>query len=337
MPELILDIHKLKTPIDHPDASITQAKLAAALWNALEKIANKGAANGYAELDNSALIPTTRIPNLTRSKITDFFNSPFWNNIPDKPSSFTPSAHQSTHRSGGSDALPWGSGGGLDVDLLDGSHKDWIRDWNNLLNKPSSFTPSTHASTHASGGSDAVSLARSQITDFFATPFWDNIPDKPSGFLKKVAEVSPSSNVTSFDITGLDINTHKFYLIFVRFKNATGSSITFYMFIEGDTTQSNYIHRWFYGDGSSAYTGTSNYAVLCDAPASGPGTAMVWLQRDYDGYARWFVTENVHSVVTMTRAIRKTTTVSNITQLRFQSSASNGIAAGSRVTIYGGE
>jgi hypothetical protein len=39
----------------------------------------------------------------------------------------------------------------------------------------------------------------------------------------------------------------------------------------------------------------------------------------------------------MTRAVRKTTTVSNITQLRFQSSVSNGIAAGSRVIIFGGE
>jgi hypothetical protein len=43
-------------------------------------------------------------------------------------------------------------------------------DWNattgvaRILNKPSSFTPSAHASSHSSGGSDAVSLAGSQIT-----------------------------------------------------------------------------------------------------------------------------------------------------------------------------
>jgi len=46
-----------------------------------------------------------RIPNLSRSKITDFFSSPFWSNIPDKPSSFTPSTHASTHESGGSDTI----------------------------------------------------------------------------------------------------------------------------------------------------------------------------------------------------------------------------------------
>jgi hypothetical protein len=38
------------------------------------------------------------------------------------------------------------------------------KDWNNLINKPSTFPPSTHASTHALGGSDPVSLDASQIT-----------------------------------------------------------------------------------------------------------------------------------------------------------------------------
>jgi hypothetical protein len=38
------------------------------------------------------------------------------------------------------------------------------KDWNNLINKPSTFPPTTHASTHASGGSDPVSLDASQIT-----------------------------------------------------------------------------------------------------------------------------------------------------------------------------
>jgi len=286
MPELILDNHKAKTPIDHPDSSITQAKLAASLWDALEKIANKGVAGGYAELDSSALIPTTRIPNLTRSKITDFFNSPFWANIPDKPSS---------------------------------------------------FPPSTHASTHAAGGSDAVSLARSQITDFFATPFWNNIPDKPSGFLKKIAEVSPTSNVTYFDVTGLDINTHKFYLIFGRFKNATASAMTIYMFVEGDTNNANYVHRYFYGDGSTAYTGQNNYATFCDVGASGSSIAMVYLVREVDGTVRWTASVNAHGVVRFANGVKKTTTVTNITQLRFQSSATNGIAAGSRVVIFGSE
>ena len=34
--------------------------------------------------------------------------------------------HKTTHEAGGSDALPWGSGGGLDVDKLDGKHANDI-------------------------------------------------------------------------------------------------------------------------------------------------------------------------------------------------------------------
>jgi hypothetical protein len=44
------------------------------------------------------------------------------------------------------------------------------KDWNNLINKPSTFPPSAH--THA----------RADVTDFWSSPFWGNIPDKPSTF-----------------------------------------------------------------------------------------------------------------------------------------------------------
>jgi len=41
----------------------------------------------------SGTLDVARIPDLTRSKITDFFSSPFWDNIPDKPNEFPPELH----------------------------------------------------------------------------------------------------------------------------------------------------------------------------------------------------------------------------------------------------
>lgn len=41
-----------------------------------------------------------------------------------------------------------------------------VSSWNDLTDKPTSFTPSLHASTHASGGSDAVSIVAAQVSDF---------------------------------------------------------------------------------------------------------------------------------------------------------------------------
>jgi len=52
--------HKSAIPIDHPDGSITDAK----------------------------------IKSISRSKIPDFFSPPFWSNIPDKPDKFPPELHK---------------------------------------------------------------------------------------------------------------------------------------------------------------------------------------------------------------------------------------------------
>ena len=55
-------------------------------------------------------------------------------------------------------------------------------DWSNILDKPSTFPPSTHASTHESGGDDEVYILQSQVSNFFQEPFWSSIPDLPSTF-----------------------------------------------------------------------------------------------------------------------------------------------------------
>jgi hypothetical protein len=83
-----------------------------------------------------------------RNDILDFFSTPFWNNIPDKPASFPPSAHTHTK-----------------ADITDFAHthpRGDITDffaspfWGNIPDKPPTFPPSTHATTHQSGGSDAL-------------------------------------------------------------------------------------------------------------------------------------------------------------------------------------
>jgi len=108
-----------------------------------------------------------------RADITDFWNSPFWTNIPDKPSTFPPSSHNHVkadiidfaHTHSGSDITSQVS----DSDKVDGKHASEFAlashnhdsryytetelntsgaggavHWNNVTNKPSSYPPSSH-------------------------------------------------------------------------------------------------------------------------------------------------------------------------------------------------
>jgi len=103
------------------------------------------------DFDTHASNPSAHHTKTTsRNEITDFWNSPFWDNIPDKPSQFPPEPH--THSRS---AI---------VDFFSSPF------WNNIPDKPSKYPPESH--THS----------RSEITDFFNSPFWNNIPDKPSEY-----------------------------------------------------------------------------------------------------------------------------------------------------------
>jgi len=67
------------------------------LTNINEIIANKlNAFNAKYDSDLDGVFEVSAIPSLTRDKITDLFNSPFWGLIPDRPSLFPPSPHTHT-------------------------------------------------------------------------------------------------------------------------------------------------------------------------------------------------------------------------------------------------
>jgi hypothetical protein len=77
--------------------------------------------------------------------------------------------------------------------------------WNNVSGKPSTYPPSSHASTHASGGSDAVSLDASQITSGRLS--MSRMPTGTSGYFLKAQGngADPTfAPLTNEDIPNLD-------------------------------------------------------------------------------------------------------------------------------------
>ena len=111
-----------------------------------------------------------------RSEITDFFASPFWANIPDKPFSTLGSEFSVSNgklQIAGIDASKIVSG------RLPLSRLPTSPEANRfLVVRTANGDPVYDILTEA----DIPSISRSKIYDLFSSPFWDNIPDKPAEF-----------------------------------------------------------------------------------------------------------------------------------------------------------
>lgn len=99
-----------------------------------------------------------------------------WNSIVDKPLSFVPIKHSSTHESSGSDTLEL--------------------PWNSITGKPVVFEPAKHASTHEAGGTDVMTLPEQGLTEVS----WDDVTSKPTSF-------TPSLHAPTHEEGGTDVVT----------------------------------------------------------------------------------------------------------------------------------
>ena len=81
-----IESHKTASPLDHPDASVTDEKVASVSRDKVSDLFNAPFWDNIP--DKPDKFPPAAHTH-TRSDITDFFNAPFWDNIPDKPTIYT--------------------------------------------------------------------------------------------------------------------------------------------------------------------------------------------------------------------------------------------------------
>ena len=147
------------------------------------------------------------------------------------------------------------------------------------------------------------------------------------------------SAVTSIDFSGLDINTHKSYRIEFELINPVSNYIQYFIYINGDTTNSNYWSQSAVGSGGYMYPARDNSPTFGFVNANGRifGNILVSLC----GGIPYLVATNARFTQTnlevAMHAIAKTVGVANITQLTFTASVANSIAVGSKVRIYRGD
>lgn len=235
------------TLADQTDLTVELAAKAAVA--AVELLTNKNAALGYAGLDASSKLTGSQQVYGTGANTAAEGNDSRLSNAR------TPTAHATTHVTGGGDtianAIAGGNAGlmsGIDKTKLDGiaagAEVNVNADWNagsgdaQILNKPSTFAPSAHASSHQNNGSDEMSVAGlSGLLADGQTPLTHNIisahngfPGGTSNFLRADGSfAAPTAVAGDPDMPGtgsLTVSTAKYHVTPKRLRLATTERAT---------------------------------------------------------------------------------------------------------------
>jgi len=176
---------------------------------------------------------------------------------------------------------------------------------------------------------------RSEISDFWNTPFWNNIPDKPYLF-KVITDLTVETNSDYVEWTNLDINLHGVYIIFVTIKNPQTGTMNLNILFNNDTKLSNYYSQLLYGSRTSVGASRENSPRIATLPAGYTVSGFILVILDVDGYGRALGLWNYYSVSSLgihIYAVARAVADTNITSIRLQSSSSGGLGSGSRFIL----
>lgn len=156
---------------------------------------------------------------------------------------------------------------------------------------------------------------------------------------EKVADITVSSNTTQVDITGLNIDKGSEYLLVSDVSNSTSSFPGVNLFVNNNTTQSNYYNQTILGNGTSSAAVRGNHANFTDQTTLGPNVVYSHIKLSNIGA---YTSQNYvirgsgsSSLQLRNRFISSTfENITNITQLNIITGTTNAIATGSRFTLY---
>jgi hypothetical protein len=192
------------------------------------------------------------------------------------------------------------------------------------------FTQLSDAPKSYAGQAGKAVVVKSDETGLEFVPFINVIG------LEKITEVNVTSNTTSINFSGLDINTDKAYVIYAKLLHTTTTWKVIRCFINGDTNNSNYYYNLLYVAGSAAVeSGNSAFFTGFDL------SALVWYHitklTNNASIARVFSSRyyiGINSYYLDMAQCRYLANHTNITSLTLVSSVTGGIGAGSKIVLY---
>lgn len=145
--------------------------------------------------------------------------------------------------------------------------------------------------------------------------------------------------VTSIQFTGLDLDTHKSYRIEFDWYNPTASISSLYLFMDNDTTTTNYWNANVSFDGATISSSRANNPGIAVAAA---GKLLSWAMTLGNPNNRPVVLSHGNrdqgsNIILEHRVVQVTVDHTNVTQLDFTATIASSIGIGSTIRIYRGD
>lgn len=143
---------------------------------------------------------------------------------------------------------------------------------------------------------------------------------------------------TTYTISSLDINTHKFYRLVVVIHNGTASNANISIRINGDTTETNYARIHISADGTNVGTGRTNDSFIGVVPSGRRSCFLITVFKTPLNDVYYFVTtaRDIGTDINM-RDLRGHYggSLTNVTSLGVTASVTNAIGVNSRFILMG--
>ncbi|MEW5832136.1 MAG: hypothetical protein AB1763_04800 [Campylobacterota bacterium] len=143
--------------------------------------------------------------------------------------------------------------------------------------------------------------------------------------------------VTSIDISGLDINTHKSYRVEFESPLSPVSSAYLYVFFNNVNTLTHYYCQRTNSSGGAISTATYNSPNIGGLSNTAPILASLDI-RLANGFVNWFAkTKNSNISFDMSAGWMTASTVQNVTSISLASGVAGAIPVGAKIRIYRGD
>lgn len=156
------------------------------------------------------------------------------------------------------------------------------------------------------------------------------------GAMSRVHDKEFTSAATSYDITGLDLDSDGIYYIFMSLGNAVGPTDFLYNFND-DSTVNHYERETILANGNALSSSRANDNVIFNVQAGGSyGTTYGIITKDQAGYVRYYAFGNSYTMANIVQFYISGVwnSTDNLTKITIVADDANGIAIGSRIQLF---